>query len=232
MPAGGRRKVADGPRGAATVLRLVSDAEFRRQLRRAERHLAKADPVLGRVIARAEPCALERKPFQPYQALLSSIAHQQLNGRAAQTIIERVKARLGGGDWPTAEKLVRLRVSSLRACGLSEAKSLAFKDVAAKALDGTVPTAKALRAMEDEAIIERLTAVRGIGRWSVEMMLMFRLGRLDVLPVDDFGVRKGFTLAYGHDELVKPKVLLAHGEAWRPYRTVASWFMWRVLDGG
>jgi DNA-3-methyladenine glycosylase II len=209
----------------------VSDPAFRRQLRRAEQALAKADPVLRRIIARATPCDLEPVAFEPYQALLSSIAHQQLNGRAAQTIIERVKARLGDGDWPRAEKLVRMRVASLRACGLSEAKSRAYQDVAAKTLDGTVPTARALRAMDDEAIIERLTAVRGIGRWSVQMMLMFRLGRLDVLPVDDFGVRKGFSVAYGHDELVKPKVLLEHGEAWRPYRSVASWFMWRVVDG-
>jgi DNA-3-methyladenine glycosylase II len=210
----------------------VSDPAFRRQLRRAEKELAKADPVLGRIIARSTPCDLAPVPFEPYQALLSSIAHQQLNGRAAQTIIERVKARLGDGDWPAARKLARLRVASLRACGLSEAKSLAYKDVAAKALDGTIPAARALRAMDDEAIIERLTAVRGIGRWSVQMLLMFRLGRLDVLPVDDFGVRKGFSLAWGHGELVKPKVLLEHGEAWRPYRSVASWYLWRVVDGG
>lgn len=209
----------------------MSDDDFRRRLRRAERTLAKADPVLGQVIARARPCELERRPFQPYESLLSSIAHQQLNGRAAQTIIERVKARLGDGDWPRPETLVRLRVPTLKACGLSEAKARAYRDVAAKTLDGTVPPARTLARMEDEAIIERLTQVRGIGRWSVEMMLMFRLGRLDVLPVDDFGVRKGFTLAYGQTELVKPKALAAHGERWRPYRSVASWFMWRVVDG-
>lgn len=210
----------------------MSDDELRRRLRRAERTLAKADPVLGQVIARAGRCELERRPFQPYQSLLSSIAHQQLNGRAAQTIIERVKARLGDGDWPRPEKLVRLRLPSLRACGLSEAKARAYQDVAEKTLDGTVPSARVLARMEDEAIIERLTQVRGIGRWSVEMMLMFRLGRLDVLPVGDFGVRKGFTLAYGHDELVRPRALAAHAERWRPYRSVASWFMWRVVDGG
>lgn len=182
-------------------------------------------------MAKAVPCDLEPRPFRPYESLLTSIAHQQLNGRAAQTIVDRVKTRLGGGKWPSPEAVRRLRVSSLRACGLSEAKALAYKDVAAKTLDGTVPTARALAKLDDEAIIERLTRVRGIGRWSVEMMLMFRLGRLDVLPVDDFGVRKGFSRAYGHGELVKPKVLLAWGERWRPYRTVASWYMWRVVDG-
>jgi DNA-3-methyladenine glycosylase II len=209
----------------------VRDAAFRRRLRAAERALAKADPVLGRIIAKATPCALAPRPFQPYEALLTSIAHQQLNGRAAQAIVDRVKTRLGGGQWPSPEKLRRLRLSSLRACGLSEAKALAFKDVAARTLDGTVPDARALESMDDEAIIERLTQVRGIGRWSVEMLLMFHLGRLDVLPVDDFGVRKGFTLAYGHGALVKPKVLLAWGERWRPYRSVASWYLWRVVDG-
>ncbi|MEW5740342.1 MAG: DNA-3-methyladenine glycosylase 2 family protein [Myxococcota bacterium] len=209
----------------------MSDAQFRRRLRQAERALAKADPVLGDIIARSLPCGLEQKPFLPYESLLTSIAHQQLNGRAAQTIVARVKARLGDGRWPRPERLVRLRISSLRACGLSEAKARAFQDVARKTLDGTVPGARALRAMDDEAIVERLTQVRGIGRWSVEMMLMFRLGRLDVLPVDDFGVRKGFTLAWGHEELVKPKVLAAYGERWRPYRSVASWFLWRVVDG-
>lgn len=209
----------------------MSDAAFSRQLRAAERALAKADPLLGRVMAKALRCDLEPRPFHPYESLLTSIAHQQLNGRAAQTIVDRVKTRLGGGRWPSPETVRRLRLSSLRACGLSEAKALAYKDVAAKTLDGTVPTARALAKLDDEAIIERLTQVRGIGRWSVEMMLMFRLGRLDVLPVDDFGVRKGFTQAYGHGELVKPKVLLAWGERWRPYRTVASWYMWRVVDG-
>lgn len=209
----------------------MSLAAFRRQLRHAEQALGKADPVLSRIIARAAPCDLEKKPFQPYEALLTSIAHQQLHGRAAQTIVARVKTRLGEGRWPRPERLVRLRVASLRACGLSEAKAKAFQDVARKTLDGTVPQARALRGLDDEAIIERLTEVRGIGRWSVEMMLMFHLGRLDVLPVDDFGVRKGFTLGWGYEELVKPKVLLAYGERWRPYRTVASWFLWRVVDG-
>ncbi|MEW6430657.1 MAG: DNA-3-methyladenine glycosylase 2 family protein [Myxococcota bacterium] len=210
----------------------MSAAAFRRQLRAAERALAKADPVLARIMEKALPCDLEPRPFSPYESLLMSIAHQQLNGRAAHTIVERVKTRLGGGRWPSPEAVRRLRLASLRACGLSTAKALAYKDVAAKTLDGTVPTARALAKLDDEAIITRLTQVRGIGRWSVQMMLMFRLGRLDVLPADDFGVRKGFTLAYGHGELVKPKVLSAWGERWRPYRTVASWYLWRVVDGG
>jgi DNA-3-methyladenine glycosylase II len=123
------------------------------------------------------------------------------------------------------------RMPALRACGLSTAKSLAVKDLARKALDGTVPKAAALHKLDDEAIVERLTEVRGIGRWTVEMMLMFRLGRLDVLPVDDFGVRKGFTRLAGLPAMVKPRELLAAGEPWRPYRSVAAWYLWRVVDG-
>ena len=119
----------------------------------------------------------------------------------------------------------------MRACGLSEAKALAIKDLAAKCLDGTVPDAKTLHALGDDEIVERITQVRGIGRWTVEMMLMFRMGRLDVFPVDDFGVRKGFTLLRQLKEPITPRQLMPHGEAWRPYRTVASWYLWRVADG-
>lgn len=186
--------------------------------------------MLGRVIASALPCDLEPRPFQPYEALLTSIAHQQLNGRAAQTIVDRVKTRLGDGGWPSPEKVKRLRLTSLRACGLSEAKALAYKDVAAKTLDGTVPSARALEAMENDAIIERLTQVRGIGRWSVEMMLMFRLGRPDVLPVDDLGVRKGAQRVDRLDAMPTPRELAERGERWGPYRTYASLYLWRIAD--
>ena len=120
---------------------------------------------------------------------------------------------------------------TLRACGLSRAKSLALKDLAAKVLDGTVPSAKVLHTLDEETIVSRLTEVRGIGRWTVEMMLMFHLGRLDVLPVDDFGVRRGFSLLAKKRVMVTPRQLLAHGEKWRPYRTVAAWYLWRVADG-
>lgn len=209
---------------------MDTTSSFRRRLRTAERALANADPVLGRVIAAAPRCDLEPGDFEPYEALLRSITYQQLNGRAAGRIAQRIRERLGGGAWPAPPKVRRVRLTTLRACGLSEAKALAFKDVAAKALDGTIPPAGALASLDDEAIIARLTRARGIGRWSVEMLLMFNLGRLDVLPVDDFGVRKGFTLAYGHPELVKPKALAAWGERWRPWRTVASWYLWRVLE--
>ena len=205
--------------------------DFQVELTRATAALAKGDPLLGRHIARVGPCRLERvQRFEPFHALVSSIAHQQLNGRAAATILERVRERVGEGRWPDPEQVRDARFAKLRACGLSRAKALALKDLAAKTLDGTVPPARALHRMADDDIVERLTAVRGVGRWTVEMMLMFRLGRLDVLPVDDFGVRKGYSQLYGLGTLVTPRALRDLGERWRPWRSVASWYLWRVLD--
>ena len=204
---------------------------FEQSLREAEAHLLTADLSLEPHMRRAGPCTIEKaNRFQPFHALLSSIAHQQLNGTAALTILGRVKDRFGDGRWPSAKTMATAHLRSMRACGLSRAKALAIRDLAQKTLDGTVPAAKALHDMPNDAIIERLVQVRGIGQWTVEMMLMFRLGRLDVLPADDFGVRKGFSLLLGKDELVGKKELLAYGERWRPYRSVASWYMWRVLD--
>lgn len=207
-------------------------AAFRRALRQAEQHLAAEDAALARVIARVGPAELEPSPdFDPFHALVRSICHQQLHGKAAETILGRVNARFGDGQAAEVKKLHRARIETMRACGLSEAKALAIKDLAAKCLDGTVPDAKVLHAMGDDEIVARVTQVRGIGRWTVEMMLMFRMGRLDVFPVDDFGVRKGFTLLRQLEQPITAKKLLPHGEAWRPYRTVASWYLWRVADG-
>ena len=207
-------------------------AAFRRTLRKAEKYLAGADAALGRVIARVGPAELEPSPdFDPFHALVRSICHQQLHGKAAETILGRVNARFGDGQAAEIKKLHRARVSTMRQCGLSQAKALAIKDLAAKCLDGTVPPVGELHAMGDDEIVERVTQVRGIGRWTVEMMLMFRMGRLDVFPVDDFGVRKGFTLLRKLPEPITAKQLLPHGEPWKPYRTVASWYLWRVADG-
>lgn len=201
-------------------------------MRAAERHLMKVDPHLAAVIRRAGSCELKpRRDFEPFSELTSSICHQQLNGKAAMTILGRLKDRVGQGDWPTPRQVKAARMQALRACGLSRAKSLALKDLAAKVLDGTVPTARELHRLDEETIIRRLTEVRGIGRWTAQMLLMFSLGRLDVLPVGDFGVRKGFSVLHRKRALVTEKQLLAHGEKWRPYRTVAAWYLWRVLDG-
>jgi len=202
------------------------------KLRAAELHLAQNDPRFAAIIAKAGRCALKRsKDFEPFQALTRSICHQQLHGKAAETILQRFKDRVGKGDWPTPLQVKRARMTTMRACGLSEAKSLALKDLAKKVLDGTVPSAKVLHTLPEEEIITRLTQVRGIGRWTVEMVLMSHLGRLDVLPVDDFGVRKGFSLLAKKKELVTAKELRIHGERWAPYRTVAAWYLWRVADG-
>lgn len=194
-------------------------------------HLRTQDPRLGELIAKVGPYRLDRpKRLEPFSALLSAICHQQLTGKAAMTILGRVKERVGKGDWPTPLQIRKARVSTLRKAGLSASKVAALKDLAEKTLDGLVPNGRALKRLDDELIIERLTAVRGIGRWTAEMLLMFQLGRNDVLPIDDYGVRKGFTLWYGHAELVHKKELAAWGEKWKPYRSVASWYLWRALE--
>ncbi len=206
---------------------------FDDQLREAERTLTQLDPMLGRVITKVGPCGLTKSArFEPFSALLNSIAHQQLHGKAAETIVRRVKEKFAEGGWPTPQTMATANLRSLRSCGLSRAKSLAIRDLAQKTLDGTVPTSRQLHRMHEADIIERVTQVRGIGQWTVEMMLMFRLGRLDVLPVDDFGVRKGFSVLLGSaDTLLPKKQLTEYGARWQPYRSVASWYLWRVADG-
>ena len=209
----------------------MPSASFASTLRDATRDLVRADPRFTDIVRRAGPCQLERQgDFKPFEALLTSITHQQLSGKAAETILGRVKARLNDGDFPTPQQVLKVRVPTLRTCGLSQSKALAVKDLAAKTLDGTVPTSKELHRLDDATIIERVTQVRGIGQWTVEMMLMFRLGRLDVMPVDDLGVRKGYTRLARRRELIAPKALLAESARWSPSRSVASWYLWRVLD--
>lgn len=166
----------------------------------------------------------------PFQTLARAIAHQQLNGIAANTILQRFVASCGQGAFPTPELVLSTPVEVLRAAGFSFAKIASLKDLAVKTLAGTVPDVPALEQLSDAEIIERLTEVRGIGRWTVEMMLMFQLGRPDVLPVDDFGVRNGFRLAYGLRKLPRPRVLALFGERWSPHRTAAAWYLWRAND--
>ncbi len=202
----------------------------RQTLKDALTHLKKADPALAPLLER-HACDLAREAdFEPFHALARAIAHQQLNGKAANTILARFEQKVGKGAFPTPLQVKRARLSTLRACGFSTAKSLALKDLAARRLDGTIPDAALLHAMEDDEVVERLISVRGVGRWTVEMMLMFRMGRLDVLPADDFGVRKGFSVHYRKRGMVTRQALLKHGERWRPYRSVASWYLWRVLE--
>ncbi len=194
-------------------------------------HLRTTDRDLAALIRRVGPYRLElRAALTPLQALLRAIVYQQLSGRAAAAIYRRVLAQCPRGRPPSARRLAELPDETLRAAGLSRAKVAAVRDLAAKALDGTVPGRRALARMDDDEIVARLTAVRGVGRWTVEMLLIFHLGRADVLPLDDLGVRKGFRHAYGGDALPRRDELEAAGERWRPYRSVASWYLWRAAD--
>ncbi|MFY0573890.1 DNA-3-methyladenine glycosylase family protein [Cystobacter fuscus] len=197
----------------------------------ARRALAKADPLLGALMKQVGPLRLEVEALRnPFVALARSIAYQQLTGKAAATIFGRVCERVGQGARFTPEAVLAVPVEDLRAAGLSGAKAAAMRDPALKAREGEVPTLARARRMSDAALVEHLTKVRGIGQWTVEMMLIFRLGRPDVLPVDDYGVRKGFMRTYGLAEMPRARELLAHGERWRPWRSVASWYMWRALE--
>jgi DNA-3-methyladenine glycosylase II len=197
----------------------------------AHQHLLRTDKVLARVIKQVGPCPLApRRGVQPYQALVKSVAYQQLNGNAAETIFRRFLAQFPETNFPAPEHIVAATDEKLRSAGLSRAKTAAIKDIAAKTIDGVVPTRRAIAKMSDAEIVERLTTIRGVGPWTVEMLLMFTLGRPDVLPATDYGVRSGFALVYGLKELPSPKDVLAHGERWRPYRSVASWYFWRALD--
>jgi len=196
----------------------------------ATRHLGARDERLARLIAETRPFEPLPGPRSPYEALLRSIAYQSISGKAAATIFARVVALGGNGRAPAPERMLALRKPVLRTAGLSAAKILAMKDLARKTLAGIVPTLAEATAMSDDELVERLVTVRGIGTWSVEMFLIFRLGRPDVLPIHDLGVRKGWAVTYGKSCMPSPKELLAFGERWRPYRTVASWYMWRACE--
>jgi DNA-3-methyladenine glycosylase II len=196
-----------------------------------EQHLAATDPRLAALIARSRPYQVKAvRLVRPFDALAESIVYQQLSGKAAATIFGRVRALYPRRKWFSPQLVLATADERLRAAGLSRNKTAAIKDLAAKTLDGTIPTTAALHRMSDEEIIARLTTVRGIGRWTVEMMLLFDLGRLDVWPVDDYGVRKGYAKTFEKRKLPKPKELHAKGEKWRPYRSVAAWYFWRALD--
>lgn len=196
----------------------------------AVKHLSKADKRLSGLIKAAGPFRMEiRAIHSPFETLARNIIYQQLNGTAAAAIHGRVLALFGGRRLSPADILAAAD-EELRGAGLSRNKLESLRDLAAKTASGTVPPLAKLRRMSDEEIVESLTQVRGIGRWTVEMLLMFGLGRPDVLPVGDYAVRKGFSLVYEMKEMPTPKELTRHGELWRPYRSVASWYMWRALE--
>jgi DNA-3-methyladenine glycosylase II len=203
------------------------------------RRLAKTDPVLAGVIRAAGKYTLEPSiTHTPFHSLASAITHQQLNGTAAMSIFNRFcglyseDGKLADGQTALLEAKLVLATSDekLRSVGLSYAKIASIKDLAAKTLAGVVPPYEILHTLADDEIVERITQVRGIGRWTVEMMLMFRLGRQDVLPIDDFGVRNGFRLAYGLRGMPTTRALAEFGARWAPYRSVAAWYLWRAVD--
>jgi len=197
----------------------------------AHRHLAGTDPRFAELIARSRHYEIKILPaINPFDALAESIAYQQLSGKAAATIWKRVRALFPRRKHLDPKLVLATPDEKFRAAGLSRSKIAALKDLAAKTIDGTVPSSRALARMSDEEIIARLTSVRGIGRWTAEMLLLFDLGRLDVWPVADYGVRKGFAKTFGRRKLPTPKQLTKFGEKWRPYRSVAAWYFWRALD--
>jgi DNA-3-methyladenine glycosylase II len=201
-------------------------------------HLRSRDPKLAVLIDRAGPFTLRLDPApSPFESLLESILYQQLHGKAAATIHRRVREFFGGD--PTPQQLIQTPDEPLRAAGVSGNKIKALRDLAARTIDGTVPSHAAILKMSDADIVERLTEVRGIGPWTVEMLLIFRMGRPDVLPVTDYGVRKGYLLTFQRvpktrpveaSDLPKPDVIFKRGRLWAPFRSVASWYLWRACD--
>ncbi len=245
--AGGKLGGFSAAGGIATKLRLLSleggpasgtlplfdgDGAFGFDPAAAITHLRNADPALARLIDEIGPFAMRLKTTPSiFVALADAIVYQQLTGKAAATIYARVCALFANAHrGPSPELILRAADEKLRAAGLSRAKVLSLKDLACKAVDGELPTLAAAHRMDDEVLIGRLAAVRGIGRWTAEMLLIFRLGRPDVLPLDDYGVRKGLAIVTGAAELPSRKDLAAYGERWRPYRTVASWYLWRAVE--
>lgn len=193
-------------------------------------HFATKDPVVAAIVPLVDHYRVgPRNDGTVFEVLARSIASQQISGAVADKIIGRLIAA-NGGAFPEPQELAAMSPGTLRGAGFSFAKIAALQDLAAHAMDGRLPDDAALAAMDDEAIIERCTAVRGIGRWTAQMLLMFHFGRPDVMPADDFGVRNGFRLAYRLKGLPKPRSLLAYAERWRPYRSAGAWYMWRAVE--
>lgn len=200
-------------------------------LQEALRHLSERDEILKGLIAETRAFAIDTEAGQsPYEVLAEAIVYQSISGKAAATIYDRIRALGENERPPSPEKMLKLPAGKLRKAGLSGAKVKAMKDLAKKTITGIVPTHDEAVKLSDEELVERLVSVRGIGAWTVEMFLIFRLGRPDVLPIHDLGVKKGWSVAYGKKHMPKPQELLKFGERWRPYRTVASWYMWRAFE--
>ena len=198
----------------------------------AQAHLRRVDKKLAAWMDKIGPIAANpqwEKPFDVSDALARAILYQQLSGKAAATIVGRVETAIGS-DKLHADTLGRVDDATIRACGVSGNKLLALRDLSMRAEQGEIPDVRRLATLDNDAIIAALVPVRGIGRWTVEMMLMFRLGRPDVLPIDDLGIRKGAQRVDRRVEMLAPKALAVRGERWGPYRTYASLYLWRIAD--
>lgn len=194
-------------------------------------HLAATSPVMRGVIAAIGPCRLAPAWHQsPFESLVRAVAHQQLQGKAARAILDRFLALFAPNPFPTPADILAVDEAVLRGVGFSRNKILAIRDVAAKAEAGIVPTRDEAEALSDDELIGQLVTVRGVGRWTVEMLLIFALGRLDVLPLDDFGLRKGIKNAFGLDTMPSKREMLELTECWRPWRSIATWYMWRLVE--
>jgi len=193
--------------------------------------LSGADPQLAGVIEQVGEFRFKLDECDSvYESLLEAIAYQSISGKAAATIFSRIRALGSNGSCPAPQEILAASTLTLRTAGLSHAKIAAVRDLAQKTIDGIVPTLAEAEKLSDEELVARLISVRGIGAWTVEMFLIFRLGRPDVLPIHDYGVQKGFALIYRKRRIPKPKELLKFGERWRPWRTIASWYMWRAVE--
>jgi O-6-methylguanine DNA methyltransferase len=246
LAAGGKAGGFSAAGGVTTKLRLLAlegaaagagalfegDGAFGFDPIAAVEHLRASDPALARLVESVGPFRMQLARTQSlFVALAQAIVYQQLNGKAAATIFARLCALFPQPHaGPTPEQILRASDEKLRGAGVSRSKLLSLRDLAEKTSQGTIPTLAEVHRLDSEAVIERLTAVRGIGRWTVEMLLMFRLGRPDVLPIDDYGIRKGFAITFGKREMPTREDLERRGARWKPYRTVASWYLWRAVE--
>jgi 3-methyladenine DNA glycosylase/8-oxoguanine DNA glycosylase len=199
-------------------------------IHKAAEHLKSVDPVLGRLMEKIGPVSVKARRVPVFQSLVQAIIYQQLHSKAADTILSRFEALFGDGHSPSPEQVLAIDLERLRSAGLSKPKAHYVHGVAEKAAFGLLPTLKECDKLGDAEIVQHLTEMKGVGRWTVEMFLIFNLGRLDVLPVHDLGVRRGFQIAYGKRKLPEPEQLERFGEKWRPYRTVAARYLWRAVD--
>jgi DNA-3-methyladenine glycosylase II len=199
-------------------------------IHKAVKHLRSVDPVLERLMEKAGPVNVKARRVAVFQSLVQAIIYQQLSGKAADTILGRFKALFGNGSFPAAEQVLGVPLERLRSAGLSRPKASYIQGIAEKVGSGALPTLRECDGLTDAEIVQRLIELKGVGRWTVEMFLIFNLGRLDVLPVHDLGVRRGFQIAYRKRKMPEPEQLERLGEKWRPYRTVAAKYLWRAVD--